>query len=305
MSVMTTSAEPGHAGPTSRARLLDLSVGLVEDLRHGEAWRDKSAEDFCDVFQVCLPYRGLFVWHVGDDEVVGDANQVVFVRSGESFRMSNPVGGYAELIVTPSVETLSEIACPTGTPLSEHPLFRRRCAPAHAALQALRARFRQWAAGAQEESDALEAEEHVLALLRSALFDTGGRQAPYGARTGRLIRRTKEFLAAELSGRITLVDIGRAVGASPAYLTDLFRRVEGLPLHQYLTRLRLARALAELSHTDDITGLALDAGFSSHSHFTFAFRRAFGCTPSRFRETTRRDRDRAPIAAEARSASVA
>ena len=81
-----------------------------------------------------------------------------------------------------------------------------------------------------------------------------------------------------------------AAGASPAYLTDLFTRVEGISLHQYLTQLRLAHALVELPHTDDLTALALDLGFSSHSHFSYAFRRGFGCTPSQFRESTRSGR---------------
>jgi AraC-like DNA-binding protein len=77
------------------------------------------------------------------------------------------------------------------------------------------------------------------------------------------------------------------VGASPAYLTDVFRRIEGVPLHRYLTQLRLARALVELPHASDLTTLAIDLGFSSHSHFTAVFRRAFGCTPSRFRDSSR------------------
>jgi AraC-like DNA-binding protein len=46
--------------------------------------------------------------------------------------------------------------------------------------------------------------------------------------------------------------------------------------------LGLARALAELPHADDLTALALDLGFSSHSHFSAVFRRTFGLTPSRF-----------------------
>jgi AraC-like DNA-binding protein len=35
---------------------------------------------------------------------------------------------------------------------------------------------------------------------------------------------------------------------------------------------------------EDITGLALDLGFSSHSHFTDVFRREFGSTPSEIRK---------------------
>ena len=128
----------------------------------------------------------------------------------------------------------------------------------------------------------------MLALLRSAFTERGLRDQPNGARTARLIRRTKEFLGATLSDRLQLAEISRAVGASPAYLTDVFSRVEGTPLHQYLIRLRLARALVDLPHTDDLTALALDLGFSSHSHFSLVFRRAFGCTPSEFRTTTRR-----------------
>ena len=61
-----------------------------------------------------------------------------------------------------------------------------------------------------------------------------------------------------------------------------------MPLHAYLTQLRLARALTELPHADDLTGLALELGFSSHSHFSARFRRAFGVSPSRFRQSCRR-----------------
>jgi hypothetical protein len=66
---------------------------------------------FSPDFQICLPYRGLFVWHVGHDDVVGEANQILFVSGGEAFCVSRPArGGYGELIVTPMVELLGEMA---------------------------------------------------------------------------------------------------------------------------------------------------------------------------------------------------
>jgi len=113
-------------------------------------------------------------------------------------------------------------------------------------------------------------------------------QRPIGSKPAQLIQRTKELLETQLANPIRLVDIGRTVGASPVYLTELFRRVEGMSLHQYLIQRRLARARAELPYTDDLTALALEVGFSSHSHFTAAFRRVFGCTPSQFRRSARR-----------------
>lgn len=273
------------AGP--RRCLLDLSVGLVETVSAAGGVRTVGPEDISTDFQIALPYRGVFVWHVGDDQVVGDPDQVLFVTGGESYRMSEPAaGGYAELIVTPEISTLIEIARARCSPLGAHPFFRRRTRRATPGLKAFRDRFLRWAREASG-ADALAAEELVIALLRTAL-DGGSRGNPAGRGHARLIRRTKEFLEAELSRPLRLADIGRAVGASPAYLTDLFRRSEGIPLHQYLTQLRLARALSALPHADDLTALALDTGFSSHSHFSAAFRRAFWITPSRFRQLTRR-----------------
>ena len=71
------------------------------------------------------------------------------------------------------------------------------------------------------------------------------------------VARTKEFLDAHVSIPLELSDIATAVVASPAYLTHAFSRTEGVPLRRYLLQLRLARALIELSHTNDLTVLAL------------------------------------------------
>ena len=268
-----------------RTRLLESGVGLVEDLRSPGVAQRKPSESFSADFQICLPYRGLFVWHVGGEDVVGDVNQVLFVAGGESFYLSQPrPDAYAELIITPDPSLLEEIAEVPGASLLLHPLFRRRSRRAGFDLQQLRIRFLQRAMSADASEPALE--EWTIGLLRAAL-ETGHRTTEPGRVTRRLIGRTKQFLEANLAVPIRLADVARAVGASPAYLTDTFRRAEGIPLHRYLTQLRLARSLVELEHANDLTTLALSLGFSSHSHFTAAFRRAFGCTPSRFRQSTR------------------
>ena len=61
-----------------------------------------------------------------------------------------------------------------------------------------------------------------------------------------------------------------------------------MPLYRYHLRLRLARALDLAPEAEDLTALGLDLGFSSHSHFTAAFRRAYGRAPGEFRRATRR-----------------
>src|SRR5919199_18193 len=111
----------------SRTRLLESSIALVENLRRSGNGHNGRGEEYSPDFQVCLPYRGFFIWHVADDDVAADSNQVLFVSGGEPFRVSEPVpGGYAELIVTPDPEVLAEIADAPESRLPVHPLFQRR-----------------------------------------------------------------------------------------------------------------------------------------------------------------------------------
>jgi AraC-like DNA-binding protein len=65
----------------------------------------------------------------------------------------------------------------------------------------------------------------------------------------------------------------------------VFQQVEGLPLYRYQLRLRLARALHLLGRYEDLSRLGLHLGFSSHSHFTAAFRQLYGHTPADFRRS--------------------
>ena len=62
---------------------------------------------------------------------------------------------------------------------------------------------------------------------------------------------------------------------------------EAMPLYRYQLHLRLARALDLLGQYDDLTALGLDLGFSSHSHFSSAFRQAYGRTPAEFQRSAR------------------
>lgn len=88
--------------------------------------------------------------------------------------------------------------------------------------------------------------------------------------------------------RWTLAEIANELRVSPVYLTQVFQQVEGLPLYHYQLRLRLALALDLLARYEDLTTLALNLGFSSHSHFSAAFRKLYGCSPSAFKRSALR-----------------
>jgi len=104
-----------------------------------------------------------------------------------------------------------------------------------------------------------------------------------------LVANATRYISNHPTQRIRLADVGQALGVSPVYVTDVFRQVEGVPFYQYALRKRLERAIRVLpGYQADLSALALDLDFASHSHFTTAFRRAFGCTPAVFRERARR-----------------
>jgi AraC-like DNA-binding protein len=222
--------------------------------------------------------------HLGQDQAVAEANQVLFFNATEGYRISHPVpGGDASLSLAISEPLLHELAPPAflrdGATLAFHRQRRRIDARAQSLVALLRHSLRE------KIAEPLEAESLALTLVQRALGPRTTHAA--GASIGRqkLVDRAKLVLTSDLARRWTLAEIAAEVRCSAVYLTQVFQQVEGLPLYRYQLRLRLARALDLLAQYDDLTSLSLDLGFSSHSHFSAAFRGAYGCSPSEFRQS--------------------
>ncbi|MFD0740209.1 helix-turn-helix transcriptional regulator [Lysobacter koreensis] len=130
----------------------------------------------------------------------------------------------------------------------------------------------------------LEAESLALTLVCRSLGPGTTREPGASHARQRLVDRAKLLLAGDLSRRWSLAEIAAQIGGSAVYLTQAFQQVEGLPLYRYHLRLRLARALDLVAHCDDMSALAQDLGFSSHSHFAAAFKQAYGRSPTAFRQ---------------------
>ena len=238
-----------------------------------------------------FPYRGIYVRHLGEDQSVAEANQVLFFNAGQGYRVSHPVaGGDASLSLAISDTQLHELAprdlLDDGPAVIFRPMRLRIDARTQALVALLRHGLRRRIA------EPLEAESLALTLVQRALGPRTARQPGASAGRQRLVDRAKLVLASDLARRWTLADIAAEVRVSPVYLTQVFQQVEGLPLYRYQLRLRLARALDLLSEYDDLTTLALELGFSSHSHFSAAFRQVYGASPSGFRQSALAPRNR-------------
>jgi AraC-like DNA-binding protein len=139
--------------------------------------------------------------------------------------------------------------------------------------------------------DPLGVEERVVALLdrvlrrayRGASRPLAGRRLPHAVDVADAAKR---FVAPRVAERLTLARIAGAIGCSAFHLCRSFRQATGLTLQMYREQVRLRTALERLEGGErDLSRLALDLGYSSHSHFTAAFRRAFGQAPSQARRS--------------------
>ncbi|WP_284397683.1 helix-turn-helix transcriptional regulator [Dyella lipolytica] len=234
-----------------------------------------------------FPYRGVYLRHVGSDQAVADANHVLFFNADEGYRVSHPIeGGDASLSLCLSESTLRELAPNSLLKDCGKLGFRRQYQRIDPRAQALVALLRHGLDNGTIEP--LEAEGLFLTLVCRSLGPRTSHapEATYARR--RLADRVKVLLASDLSRRWALAEIAAEIGGSPVYLTQVFQQVEGIPLYRYHLRLRLARALDLIARYDDLSALAAELGFSSHSHFAAAFRQAYGRSPTAFKQSTQR-----------------
>lgn len=146
---------------------------------------------------------------------------------------------------------------------------------------------------AGEAPDQLWLEEAMLLLLDGVIAHAYAVQRQWGCgghpqtrqRQQAIVRAVQEQLVHSFTEAPTLTVLAAACHLSPYELCRLFRAYTGTTIHTYLTQLRLHTALEWLADgAADLTTLAFALGFSSHSHFTSAFRRAFGLPPSAWRQ---------------------
>jgi len=262
--------------------LLQTDLVEIHDVCCQGRHAQQSDEECTAATHLVFPYRGVFVRHLGRDQAVAEANQVLFFNAGEGYRISHPIAGGDACLSLLIADSILDELTPDVMRRDARPAFRRQRLRIDARAQALVALLRH--SLREGIAEPLEGESLALTLARRALGPRTAHVPGASAERRRLADRVKLVLASDPARRWTLDEIAADVGRSPVYLTQVFQQVEGLPLYRYHLRLRLARALELLPQYDDLTSLSLDLGFSSHSHFSTAFAKAYGCSPSAFKQ---------------------
>jgi AraC family transcriptional regulator len=91
-----------------------------------------------------------------------------------------------------------------------------------------------------------------------------------------------------LSCDLSLQALANESGYSRVHFVRMFKATTGYSPHNYLINLRLERAQELLKNQSmSLVDIALDCGFSSHSHMSRLFHKTVGVTPSAYRRSLR------------------
>ena len=183
-----------------------------------------SLEECTETTQLAFRYRGVYVHHIGQDEVVAEANQEIFFNTHEGYRVSHPVaGGDGSLTLVIEESRLHELAPLDLLRRSPRIAFRHRRLPIDSRAQALVALLRH--SLHHEVAEPLQAEGLALTLVRLTLGPRPSRLPGTSAGRQKLADRAKVVLASDLMRRWTLADVASELRVSPVYLTQVFQQV--------------------------------------------------------------------------------
>lgn len=287
------ASSPIHLG--AGVRVSEVMCRTGEDDRASEAASEAATEHAQVVtaaHHVVLPRDGALLCSTRRERVARmmlvDPAMALLVAPGQRVSVRNATSGDHALTVVTVTPALLDLAgenalgvCHTGfgaivlSPAAMLDAQRVRT------LAAMIRELRPWhpeTASATLAAATVALMRHFVPTHDRAAITTGVRRSM--SRTARATDTIRSILAAEPGAQHTLDSVSARVGISPFHLARVFHARTGFSIHQYLLRVRMARALLALGDGEtSLSRLALTLGFCSHSHFATTFRRHFGVSP--------------------------
>jgi AraC-like DNA-binding protein len=249
--------------------ILQIRYVVCNPLERGRTGVEEPSNDV-----LVMPVKGSFMQHFLDGtRIIAEPSQALFFQKARPFQISHSIAEKDECL---AFEFSSEIWKELKQTSETVPDLALLSSPAIAQRTLL------WKKLVSGWTDELEVVEKCFGLVSAALR-TKTTQAR--SRRSEKIEVVKLVLLNAPDKKLSLCKLAILVSLSPYQLTRIFRQHVGASLHQYHLRVRMAGAIDSiLDSNSDLTQIALDYGFSSHSHFTFAFRKMTGLTPADFRK---------------------
>jgi AraC-like DNA-binding protein len=269
-------------------RTPDLVVGRFRCTADDPRWGTINA--VTDAAHVVFPWTSVVIQQLGSEAVLANPNHVLFFNPLQPYRRTiHDRRGDDAIFVEASPRVVA------ASLRSGHGELPFRHGPSDPQAYLLHyAAVRELTSGA---ADTLHAEELVHEAVARSIDAAASFHGVRGRRgrdrteqdRHRLVEDAKAILTEEPAARTTLSALARRLHTSEFHLARVFRDRTGFTLHAYRTHLRLRIAIERLADGEgDLAALARGLGFSSHSHFSSAFRSVFGVQPSVVRAINRR-----------------
>jgi len=244
---------------------------------------------------IVFPRTSVRITQAGYEPLITDPNVVVFYNQGQDYRREkiSERGDICEWFAYDEALVIQALSFydPRVKDRPQSP-FRMSYGPSDPSIYLLQRMVVEHLLHNQTP-DRLFVEEAALTVLGKAAVDahrywnrsdvsTASRGNPVHKE---LVYAVRKLLATRFKEPLTLDQIAAEVHYSPYHLCRIFRQQTGSTIHRYLDQLRLHSALEFVTQGEtNLSELAFNLGYSSHSHFTQSFRRTFGAPPSRLRE---------------------
>ena len=101
-----------------------------------------------------------------------------------------------------------------------------------------------------------------------------------------IIQQINRYVQTNFQNDISLQSIADHVFLHPAYVSKIYKSETGEGLSEYISRLRMEKAICLLRETNDKIGdISKKIGYQNPSHFSKLFRQYYDMTPEKYRES--------------------
>lgn len=270
--------------------------------RIGQFRRGPKHSNFCGPHQIggtliVFPRTSVTITHAGKEPVVANPNTVMFYNDGQIYsrdKLSDKGDlcewfGFDSKLVADAIRSFD--AHVDNHPFQPFQFSHGLCDTTSYLLQRL---IVDYILGTRQP-DQLFIEETVMQILNRVIENSYRQRGvcPCKNKVSQelgIVDAIQKILAIRFEQNPSLEQIATQLNYSPFHLCRIFRKHTGQSIRQYLNQLRLRVSLEYVTQANtDLTRLALEMGFSSHSHFTEAFRKTFGTPPSTLRNKSPRN----------------
>ena len=101
------------------------------------------------------------------------------------------------------------------------------------------------------------------------------------------LTKALEYIETHLNEELTLEKISEIAGLTPNYFSNIFRKLTGMKLWDYVSEKRVALATKLLSENpnDSVITIALKCGYNNCPNFNRAFKKYTGMTPKKYKSS--------------------